>query len=320
MAIFKKASPESALEALRSRAAVLESRRVVAQTALDGAVLKRQQHLVEGDIDGDDRVIERLERDVLAAASRLSGLVDAISALNVQISEAERQLQVERDAAERAVAAARLTDQVVIFERALTPTLVTMRALADACEPLAIISFEIAQVREFVSKMASEIEIASGFIAPDLRAQIGMVERGERSAPRQQAEIIELVPAEPVVTPTDPGEPVETWFTTKPVRWRGKDGTLHYAERWSDVSLPQRLVNRASQRDCIAPLSDARRKDHRGLLSSFAAPPHAVVDLDSERPPQPLYETPISFEPLPHLRPEFTLMHREPDDQAPAQL
>jgi len=51
MAIFKKASPESALEALRSRAAVLESRRVVAQTSLDGAVLKRQQHLVEGDID-----------------------------------------------------------------------------------------------------------------------------------------------------------------------------------------------------------------------------------------------------------------------------
>jgi len=49
-----KATIAERLEAIAAelrRAAALESRRVVAQTSLDGAVLKRQQHLVEGDID-----------------------------------------------------------------------------------------------------------------------------------------------------------------------------------------------------------------------------------------------------------------------------
>jgi hypothetical protein len=66
------------------------------------------------------------------------------------------------------------------------------------------------------------------------------------------------------------------------------------------------------QVEAIAPLSDARREDHRGLLNAFHPPEAVVVDLDSEKPPQPLYETPIIFEPMPHLRPEFQVQHREP--------
>ena len=84
-----------------------------------------------------------------AASSRLSGLIDAVSALNVQISEAEHQLQIERDVAARKVAAERLTDQLVAFEQALTPMLTAMKFFVSACEPLESVS---------LPPFASEIE------------------------------------------------------------------------------------------------------------------------------------------------------------------
>jgi predicted nucleic acid-binding Zn-ribbon protein len=136
MAIFKKASPEDALEALRVRAGKLESRRAVAQTDLDAALARRQKHLLEADLDGDDRAIERLERDVVTASTRLGGLVDAISALNVQISEHEHRIQLDRDQAERKAASERILAQVVDFEARLDPLLSAMKLFADVCEPL----------------------------------------------------------------------------------------------------------------------------------------------------------------------------------------
>ena len=90
---------------------------------------------------------------------------------------------------------------------------------------------------------------------------------------------------------------MQTWFAIKPLRWKDKDGTWHHAERWSDVELLVRLVPRASQKGAIAPLSDARRKDHKGMLGSFIAPEHVVVDLNSGvLPPSDL---PPGFERLP---------------------
>jgi hypothetical protein len=250
MGIFKRSSPEDALEALRLRAAKLESRRAAAQVSLDEAKTRRQAHLLEGDLDGDDRQIEKLERDVVAASTRLGGLVDAISALNTQISEQEYQIQVERDAGERKVAAERLTDQVEKFEAALTPILTAMRTFYSVCEPIGVLSFEAKQMCEYIGRIASEVEIAAAFVGPDLRAQIGMVASGERQAPRQPAEVIELRPIEPMPSPTDAGEEVQEWFGVKPMKWKGSDGRVHQTNRFEDVSLPTRLVARASRGHC----------------------------------------------------------------------
>jgi hypothetical protein len=257
MALFRKSNPEDALALLKARAVTLETRRAAAQVSLDEAVAKRQKHLLEGDLDGDDRAIARLESDVVATTSRVSGLVDAIGALQAQIGEAEHQIQVEKDQAERKVAAERLTDQVLRFEELLSPILTTMRAFADACEPLCALSYEAAQIREYVSKLASEIEIAASFVGPDLRLQVTMVANGERAAPKPMPEIIELAPVESISSATDPGEETQEWFGIRPMKWKGVDGTVHQTNRWEDVSLPTRLVARASQRNCLAPMTDA---------------------------------------------------------------
>jgi hypothetical protein len=132
---------------------------------------------------------------------------------------------------------------------------------------------------------------------------------GDRPIPRApvEAEIIEMPQRLP--TATDPGEPVELWFAVRPLRWRGKDGTRHNVERWSDVSLPVRLVPRATQKGAIAPISDPRRKDHRGIMNSYPAPEHVIVDLDAELlPPSDL---PEGFERLP-VGPERKISFVEP--------
>jgi hypothetical protein len=283
MAIFRKASPETALEALRVRADKLEARRAAAQVTLDEAKARRQQHLLEGDLDQDEKAIGKLEADVNAASSRLSGLIDAISALNVQISEHEHRIQVERDQAERKAASERMLVRVVDFEARLDPMLSAMRLFASACEPLMAGSFEIVQLKEYLLKMAGEIEVCAAFVAPDLRLQAAMVERGERQVPRQPVEIIELRPVEPVVvTATDPAEPTVAVFAVAPLRWRDKAGNKHFAERWSDCQLPVRLQARASQRGVISGMDDPRRRTHRGLLGSFTPLESAICDLDSE--------------------------------------
>jgi hypothetical protein len=237
-------------------------------------------------------------------------LVDALNELSARIGTAEAELAAKRDAIARAEAAARLNAQIGTFEMQLPVTLEAMHALAFACEPLSAISFEVAQVKEFVAKMAGEIEVAGGFILPDVRLQATMVASGERQAPRQAAEVIELMPAEPIVTATDPGEPTVAVFAVAPLRWRDKAGNKHFAERWSDCELPVRLQARASQRGVISGMDDPRRQTHRGLLGSFTPPESAICDLNAELLP-PATDLPEGFERLP-TGPARTLVHVEP--------
>ena len=309
MGIFKKASPEDTLSALRLRADKLEGRRVTAQGTLEEAKVRRQQHLLEADLDQDERTIGRLENDVVAATSRLAGLVDALAMLHGQIADAEAKLQAEVEQKVRSESAAQLTAQVVELEGRLDPMLVAMRAFCDGCVPLESLSFEISQLRGFIPKTIGEVEVCAGFVAPDLRLQIEMIRDGQRAVPKSQAEVIELIPV--TATATSQGEETQLWFAVRPLRWRGKDGTRYHAERWSDIELPARLVPRASQRGAIAPISDARRKDHKGLLSSFTTPEHAIIDLDAELLPPPQTDLPEGFEKL-DRGPARTLMHQEP--------
>jgi len=63
---------EAEIEALRARAAVLESRAQDAQLALDRALVERQTFLLSGDLDDNGRG-DKLQRAVDTAPSKLSG-------------------------------------------------------------------------------------------------------------------------------------------------------------------------------------------------------------------------------------------------------
>jgi len=160
--------------------------------------------------------------------------------------------------------------------------------------------------------MAGEIEVCAAFVAPDLRLQAGMVASGERQAPRESAEVIELAPVVEQVMATSQGEETVVVFATAPIRWRDRGGNKHFASRFTDAEIPQRLHERATQKGVGASLDDPRRKELRGSLGGFMPNDAHIVDLDSEKLPQPLVSTPVVFEPLPHLRPAFEVEHREP--------
>ena len=132
MALFKKQTP---LESLRSRSDKLESRRAQAQIALDETKTRRQQHLLEADLDQDEKTIARLENDVVTATSRLAGLVDALAVLHGQIVDAEAKLQAEAEQTARSESAARLTEQVIAFEKLLEDK-VAQRAIVMVLEAI----------------------------------------------------------------------------------------------------------------------------------------------------------------------------------------
>jgi hypothetical protein len=305
MALFKKSTD---LDALRQRAEKLALRHATATSDLQEALDRRQRFHLEGDID-DTRSVEKLENAVVAARSRVDGLTDAIGALQTQISEREYQLKVEHDAAARKVAAEKLTDQLAAFEQALTPMLTAMRLFADSCEPLSALSFEAAQMMEYIAKVASEVEVACAFVAPDMRLQVEMVASGERQAPREKtAEIIELQPVVEQVTATSQGEETVVVFATAPIKWRDRGGNIHHASRFSDAEIPRRLHARATQKNVVTTLDDPRRRELKGSLGGFMPDAAHIVDLDSEK--LPLVGTPV-LTPLPVGEP-YEIQFREP--------
>jgi hypothetical protein len=140
--------------------------------------------------------------------------------------------------------------------------------------------------------------VALTFILADQRNAVPAVLSGAAAIPREPAKVIELAPLVDVPTPTNPaGEETELWFATAPLKWRGIDGHQHFAQRWSDVRLPKRLVNRASQRNCIVPITDPKRRDHRDILNGLTTSSARAIDLDAERLP-PSTDLPPGFERL----------------------
>ena len=105
MAYFTKKTQmqklQSDLDALKTRATLLNAKRVAAQLAFDKAVAARQTHLLGGDLD-DERISAKMQAAVDAGASTLTGLDVAISALTAmkpnQMCETSDYLKLYMDA------------------------------------------------------------------------------------------------------------------------------------------------------------------------------------------------------------------------------
>ena len=170
--IFRKRCSSEKLEvdlaSMRKRVDVLAAKRAQAKAVFDQAVSERQSFLLEGDLS-DERAGNRVQKAVDAAASRVTGFDGALLALQTQLDDVEMKLRAENEAVERERVASEVEATIKDIEARLQPWLENTRAFIAALAPLDHLSFETQQCREFIAKLAVEVELALAVHLPDLR-------------------------------------------------------------------------------------------------------------------------------------------------------
>ena len=109
MALFRRKplmeKLEHELAALRVRADTLHGRHTAAEAAFVHAEANLQQHLLEADLDGDEKVRTKLEAAVASCALTRDNFAKAIAAQQAKIAEAEAKIAGERAVIEHNAAA-----------------------------------------------------------------------------------------------------------------------------------------------------------------------------------------------------------------------
>jgi hypothetical protein len=275
MVLFQKRSKMEKLEvilaALRKRAALLADKRTSAQTALDAAIVARQETLISGDLDDGARLL-KMQNAVDSAASTLAGLDGAISALRIQIADAEAQLNAEAERVRREVASEEIAKNVAEVERLIGPWLAASRQIAAAFAKLDHV-FEAGQIGGFISGYAGEVEVAAAVTLVELRDLPKLVAAGDRPIPHRP---------EPVAPVTViPPAPTVSLFAMRPVRWIAADGTPRVAQKFSDANLTPSAASRGLACGALVPLDSPLRRQHHNTVEGHARAALAL-DLDAE--------------------------------------
>ena len=87
---------ETELASLRDRAAILSNRHAAADAALIDAKSKLRRHLMEADLDAEEKATAKLEAAVAACALTGDGLADVLAEVRKAIAAAEQKLAAER--------------------------------------------------------------------------------------------------------------------------------------------------------------------------------------------------------------------------------
>jgi DNA repair exonuclease SbcCD ATPase subunit len=190
MPFFRKQSPmqmlQDELASLRARAEKLNSRHAAAQAAFLDAKIKLQRHLLESDLDADDKARAKLETAVAACALTRDSYSDALDKQQAKIAELELTIATERATAERNAAADKLARDLDEIEQALPDYLAAVRRLAHALETVSHFHHESNQMSVFALNAAAQIEVASAFALQELRAMVERIETGEVPIPAQK--------------------------------------------------------------------------------------------------------------------------------------
>jgi hypothetical protein len=238
----RKSSMADDIASMRKRFAALVAKRADAKQAFDTAVASREEHLLIGNVD-DERTNEKHQARVDSAASKVSGLDSAITAMTLQVDDLEARLRSEQEEAERNRVAGEIEKNLAAVEQQIGPWLASTRTFIATLATLEGVSFEVNQVALFLSKIVGECELALSVVLPDMHRHAEAICAGAMATPnypKPEPEVVELQANVP--TPTSAGEPVELWFAVKPLKYRDLSGHQRTVLRWSDVELPKRPV------------------------------------------------------------------------------
>jgi chromosome segregation ATPase len=123
MNIFKRKSQmdklTSELASLRAHAEKLGSRHSTADAAFIEAKARLQHHLLEPDLDADDKTRLKLEASVATCALTRDNYAEALTTQRTKIAELETKITAERERIERVAAAEKLSNDLDAVEQAL---------------------------------------------------------------------------------------------------------------------------------------------------------------------------------------------------------
>jgi hypothetical protein len=278
MKLFKRKTMieklEADLAALRARAESLSSRHTAANAAFLDAKSKLQRHLLEADLDDDEKVGVKLEAALAACTQKRDGLADALAEVRRMIADAEQKLADEQSAVERKAASEKLARDLDEVERVLPDYLGAARRLAGALEAIHF-HYEANEMARFVGNTTAQVEVAAGFAVAELRAMVASILDGAAPIPSPKPK------PEPVAV-IEPPPPTMTVFMLRSAKYRDHDGRTRFAGQYTDAMMPVPTAQRALRHGVAVSVADPRRAQLRGSRGSDFNPSASdVVDLDA---------------------------------------
>jgi hypothetical protein len=206
---------ETELAALRARAKTLGSRHAAADAAFVDAKAKLQVHLLEADLDRDEKARTKLEAAVAACALTRDGLADALAEVQTRIARAEKAIEAERAAVERNAAADTLSRELDEIEKALPGYLAASRRFAEAVEAVGHWHFDCNQMGMFARNTQAQIEVAAAVAVEELRREVNAIRDGGAQVPPRKPEPTSVAPLSAVADPAVVQEPSISYHPLK---------------------------------------------------------------------------------------------------------
>jgi hypothetical protein len=277
MKLFKRKTMTEKLEAdlgsLRARAETLGSRHTAADAAFLDAKSKLQRHLLEADLDADEKAGVKLEAALAVCAQKRDGLADALAEVRRMITDAEQKLADEQSAVERKAASEKLTRDLDEVERVLPDYLEAARRLAGALEAIHF-HYEANEMARFVGNTTAQVEVAAGFTLAELRAMAASILDGAAPIPSPKPQPVAII--EPAPPPT------MTVFMLRSAKYRDHHGRKQFAGQYADATMPVPTAQRALRHGVAVSVADPRRAQLRGSRGGDFDPSASdVVDLDA---------------------------------------
>ncbi|MGV7216427.1 hypothetical protein [Bradyrhizobium sp. UFLA05-112] len=265
---------EHELAALRARAATLHSRHKAAEAAFIDAETKLQRHLLEADLDADEKVRTKLETTIAACAVTRDNFAKALAVQPAKVAEAEAKIAAQRAVIERNAAADKLARDLDEIDKALPAYQTAARQLADAVEAVAHFHFEANELGAVARNWAAQIDVAGALALVELRQMVEQIKTGAAAIP--------LKPAPASVANVEAPPPTMTLFMLKSARYRDNDGRKRFAGQFDDATMPAATAQRALRLGIAVATADPRRAQLRGMRGGdFAPQAPDVIDLDA---------------------------------------
>jgi hypothetical protein len=289
MNIFKRKSQMdkliTELASLRAHAEKLGSRHAAADAAFTEAKARLQHHLLEPDLDADDKTRLKLEAAVASCALTRDNYAEALATQRAKIAELETKITAERERAERLEASQKLANDLDAVEQALPAFLETGRRFADALDAIHF-HYETTQAAAFLRSTSSQIEVASAFATQELRAMVRAIADGSAPMPPRKPE-----PA-PLIAP-EPAPEIRPMFAMRVVRWVDAKGVQRIGDQYTDVDLTPAAAARGLRCNAVTNLNDPRRRDLLNANGGRHPNPKHALDLDSEEACRPAHIQPV---------------------------
>jgi len=266
---------EHELAALRARAETLHSRHAAAEAAFIDAETKLQTHLLEADLDADDKVRAKLEAAVASCALTRDSIAKAVAAQQAKVVDAEAKVAAERAAVERNAAADKLAHDLDEIDKALPDYLTAARRLADAIDQVSHFHYEANELGAVARNWAAQIDVAGALALAELRQMVEQIKTGVAPMP----------PGKPSPTPVvaaEPAPPTMTVFMIRSARFRDHDGRKRFAGQYEDAIMPVATAQKAMRLGVAVSTADPKRAQLRGARGGdYRADAPDVVDLDA---------------------------------------